>query len=627
MGSRRNTKKLSLILPCSPRPTPVALLRRDEDGSSPSLPYTDGPVQVIPGLWIGSEDNARDWVGLRRRRIGAILNVAKEVSSPFDPLRSTASVSNLNSPSQPTYYPPHIPTGRPPMHYLNLQWSHGQKDLVNDGFQAGMAFADAAFARGDGVLVQSVPFSISFLPLSCPSKLSVWYFSFRYHGHRPCHARSSPPLSLCPPRSLGLGGYARCLLLRQGQKQMDWSEHVVRTLYFLSSPLDVIHSLIYELLDYEKVLKSSSCSLTSGQEGEWSRKRQSLDHIPPEQDTVIMQEARALDKAMEDRVVARKSSASSLASTTSMGSPWQNRFHPRKRAGSIASNMTSNSIVSEHLVEEDEEPELLGIGGGFDSERERRQSADTLESSATNSPDDDIEATPRSIAHASTSRPFSHLHIPPSAPAWKNSFDIIPPPPRTAARSTFDLPPRFKSKYRPSPIRLSPVPPSPVAAVVTAQEVNSPPVPVSTYQTGLLHSPSQSLPTTTQIPPRLPFSMSLPKSNLRQRTEPPRPAPSIHFRKRAAPVSLLLATPQQTLFVFPPSPTLTTRTPSAAMLTMTAPGSVAKSGMVPFPSVSTPKISTFRQQGRTKSFIGIGTPMVPTTVFTKVEARGYVGLE
>ena len=396
---------------------------------------------------------------------------------------------------------------------------------------------------------------------------------------------------------------------------------------FYHPPLDVIYSLIYELLDYEKVLKSSSCSLTSGQEGEWSRKRQSLDHIPPEQDTVIMQEARALDKAMEDRVVARKSSASSLASTTSMGSPWQNRFHPRKRAGSIASSMTSNSIVSEHLVEEDEEPELLGIGGGFDSERERRQSADTLESSATNSPDDDIEATPRSIAHASTSRPFSHLHIPPSAPAWKNSFDIIPPPPRTAARSTFDLPPRFKSKYRPSPIRLSPVPPSPVAAVVTAQEVNSPPVPVSTYQTGLLHSPSQSLPTTTQIPPRLPFSMSLPKSNLRQRTEPPRPAPSIHFRKRAAPVSLLLATPQQTLFVFPPSPTLTTRTPSAAMLTMTAPGSVAKSGMVPFPSVSTPKISTFRQQGRTKSFIGIGTPMVPTTVFTKVEARGYVGLE
>ncbi|KAL9716070.1 tyrosine/serine/threonine protein phosphatase [Leucoagaricus gongylophorus] len=465
MGSRRNTKKLSLILPCSPHPAPVALLRRDEDGSSPSLPYTDGPVQVIPGLWIGSEDNARDWVGLRRRRIGAILNVAKEVSSPFDPLRSTASVPNLNSPFQPTYYPPHIPTGRPPMHYLNLQWSHGQKDLVNDGFQAGMAFADAAFARGDGVLVHC-QCGIS------RSATMVIALVMRAAAHR------SPSV---PPEVWALEG-------------MQGAYSYVKA---KSKWIGPNMSLIYELLDYEKVLKSSSCSLTSGQEGEWSRKRQLLDHIPPEQDTIIMQEARALDKAMEDRVVARKSSASSLASTTSMGFPWQNRFHPRKRAGSIASNMTSNSIVSEHLVEEDEEPELLGIGGGFDSERERRQSADTLESSATNSPDDDIEATPRSIAHASTSRPFSHLHISPSAPAWKNSFDIIPPP-RTAARSTFDLPPRLKSKYRPSPIRLSPVPPPPVAAVVTAQEVNSPPVPASTDQTGLLHSPSQSLPTTTQ---------------------------------------------------------------------------------------------------------------------------------
>lgn len=405
----------------------------------------------------------------------------------------------------------------------------------------------------------------------------------------------------------------------------------------LSHPtLDIIHSLIYELLDYEKKLKYSSRSLASSaltSDAEWSAKRQSLDRILPrsEQDTVVMQEARALDKAMEDRVIARKTSASSFASTASMGS-CRNRLHPRKRACSIASNMTSNSIISEDLVEEDEESELLGIGGGFDSERERRQSADTLESSATSSPDDDIETAPP-VTHAFTPRPFSHLHVPPSAPAWKNSFDI--PPPRTAVRPTFDLPSslKLKSKRRSSRSGLPPVPSSPVTLSVTSHEVDiqstpcrPPSVPASNHQSGLLHSPSQSLPTVGQIPFRPLFATSLPKSNLRQCTGPV-PSP-IHVRKASIPTSFLSVTPHQTLFVFPPSPTLTMRTPSAATLTTTTPpASVATSGMVPFPSVPTPKISTFKQQGRTKSFIGIGTPMAPTTAFTKVEARGFVGLE
>ena len=164
MASRKNTKKLTLALPSSPPPTVSLFLRRDEDGPELSVPYADGPIQVIPGLWIGSEDNARDWNALLARGIRSILNVAKEVSSPFDAFPSTTSSQNSNPAvhdAQSTYYPPHLPTGRPPMHYLKLQWSHGQKDLVNDGFQAGMAFADAAKARGDGVIVQSVSFSLT----------------------------------------------------------------------------------------------------------------------------------------------------------------------------------------------------------------------------------------------------------------------------------------------------------------------------------------------------------------------------------------------------------------------------------------------------------------------------------
>lgn len=43
------------------------------------------------------------------------------------------------------------------MHYLKLSWSHGQPELVKDGFITAMGFIDAALERGDGVLVQYVP--------------------------------------------------------------------------------------------------------------------------------------------------------------------------------------------------------------------------------------------------------------------------------------------------------------------------------------------------------------------------------------------------------------------------------------------------------------------------------------
>ena len=129
------------------------------------MPYIDGPVQIIPGIWIGSEDNACDWKGLVERGIRSILNVAKEVTSPLDssintqPFRPAISTPNLRNirQSDPTYYPP-LPNGRPAMYYLKLQWSHGQQNLVNDGFQAGMAFVDAARNRGEGCLIQYVLF-------------------------------------------------------------------------------------------------------------------------------------------------------------------------------------------------------------------------------------------------------------------------------------------------------------------------------------------------------------------------------------------------------------------------------------------------------------------------------------
>jgi tyrosine-protein phosphatase MSG5 len=127
--------------------------RKDENDSSTS-PYADGPVEILPGIWLGNEDNAVDWKALSSRGIRSILNVAREVISPFDSdaaERTTHLVSD-DEKSTGTYYPPRGP--RPAMNYLKLPWSHGQPELVKDGFVSAMAFVDSARQRGEGVLIQ-----------------------------------------------------------------------------------------------------------------------------------------------------------------------------------------------------------------------------------------------------------------------------------------------------------------------------------------------------------------------------------------------------------------------------------------------------------------------------------------
>lgn len=143
--------------------TSSMLYRREEDGS-PTAPYPDGPVEILPKIWLGAEDNVRDWRSLVTKRIGSVLNVAKEVvTSPFDLLMS-AEVPRMPSTeehpgstplSQGAYYPADG-TGRPALHYLKLLWSHGQSDLVQRGFPEAMAFVDQSLARGEGVLIQFV---------------------------------------------------------------------------------------------------------------------------------------------------------------------------------------------------------------------------------------------------------------------------------------------------------------------------------------------------------------------------------------------------------------------------------------------------------------------------------------
>jgi tyrosine-protein phosphatase MSG5 len=345
---------------------------------------------------------------------------------------------------------------------------------------------------------------------------------------------------------------------------------------------------------------SDRSSILAEEEEEWGRRRRMLDDAPPSsaededrESVAVMLEAQALDKAMEDRVVARKSSASSLSSVgVGMGATWRARYSGRNRAASIASNRTS--IISEDLVEEEEEQELLGVGGGFDdaSVRPRNSSTDGEDSSTSSAsvPKEDENS------HHGTDHlilPLTARLQPPSAPAFRPSF-TLPPVPATASRASFDIPPRphpkIKSKRRPPPLGLlPPVPSSPVNVIAKIA---------------------------VPIPPRI-----------RKESRNPTPPP-LHLRASEnsmvtskKPQSLKYAqTPCQTLFVFPPSPS-TTRTPSTMTLTSNL------NNIVPFPKAATPRVATFRSHGRTRSFIGLGVPPTPTTACSRVDAKGWFGME
>ena len=387
---------------------------------------------------------------------------------------------------------------------------------------------------------------------------------------------------------------------------MDWTQHVVRTEFFSYTffPwLITFCRLIYQLLEYERSLQSgnttSEKSSVLDEEEEWGRQRRILDEIPSdheddERESVeVLREARALDKAMEDRIVARKHSGSSIASSgVGMGVAWRNRYGTsRKRTSSIASNMTSGSILSEDLVEEDEEQELLGIGGGFDDGNMQHRSP-SIDNSTPGS-QDSLSAShlPQVVPLAPRSR--AECRPPPSAPVWKTSFGAVPPP-ATAVKLNFELspPPLFKPPGRRRPLSIGVLP----------------------------FIPSSPIALTVDDTPAVPPGLDTPP----QKKSVPAP---LHFRKPAQTSfaannrQTSVSTPSQTLFVFPPSPTLTTRTPSTMTLTSHL------NGPVPFPSISTPRVSSFRSQGRTRSFIGLGVPPTPTTACSRVDARGWVGLD
>lgn len=99
MKRRTSIPRLSLSSgPVSAGATPtdgpaslVQTLRRDMseradsalDDDVEEFPYAHGPREILPGIYLGSEQNARDPAVLRRWNINYVLNVAKEVECPW----------------------------------------------------------------------------------------------------------------------------------------------------------------------------------------------------------------------------------------------------------------------------------------------------------------------------------------------------------------------------------------------------------------------------------------------------------------------------------------------------------------------------------------------------------------
>lgn len=67
--------------------------------STETFPYEHGPKEVLPDVFLGSEQNARDGHLLCSMGFGLVINVAKEVECPWEPTSSPAPIEQAWSPS------------------------------------------------------------------------------------------------------------------------------------------------------------------------------------------------------------------------------------------------------------------------------------------------------------------------------------------------------------------------------------------------------------------------------------------------------------------------------------------------------------------------------------------------
>ncbi|KAI9322521.1 protein-tyrosine phosphatase-like protein [Dichotomocladium elegans] len=145
MTPSKNYKNLSLSLSSS-RPIPIATTPAKKLSGPPSeepqqLSYYDqGPVQVLPGLYLGGFHIAQRHEMLARLEISCILNVAHEIEPP------PQSALVMQHPEQQQQQ--HAITA-----YHHLRWTHTQNDLARRAFLEAIQVLEHAHRRNIKVLV------------------------------------------------------------------------------------------------------------------------------------------------------------------------------------------------------------------------------------------------------------------------------------------------------------------------------------------------------------------------------------------------------------------------------------------------------------------------------------------
>ncbi|WWC67523.1 uncharacterized protein I206_101431 [Kwoniella pini CBS 10737] len=97
-------------------------------------PYEDGPIEFLPGVYLGSEDSVHqfDKYAGHSKRV-RIVNVAQEIDDPFDPSTSSHmrgwTTAKGKEKMKLTTYPD--PNGRPEIEYCHIRWSHGELGLAD----------------------------------------------------------------------------------------------------------------------------------------------------------------------------------------------------------------------------------------------------------------------------------------------------------------------------------------------------------------------------------------------------------------------------------------------------------------------------------------------------------------
>jgi hypothetical protein len=87
-------------------------------GAKAAEPYEDGPIEIIPNVFLGAEDSARDLSWARRYRTLRIVNVAQEIDNPHGERSSEKK-------SLSTYCANDLT-----VEYCHLRWSHGESGLA-----------------------------------------------------------------------------------------------------------------------------------------------------------------------------------------------------------------------------------------------------------------------------------------------------------------------------------------------------------------------------------------------------------------------------------------------------------------------------------------------------------------